>query len=253
MKARRACLALGLLALGAVVLAHLHQGNAAAAPRPLGIDVSRFDHAIDWASVASSGVSFAFIEASRGTGDDCAVKPAECGADPLYATNYAGARAAGLRVGAYERAFASGPTVAEARADAAAEAELFIAQVGQLHAGDLLPVLDVETPFNGLNPDRLRVWIRAWMKRVRARLGARAIIYTNATSWQATGNTSEFAAGHPLWIANFGVSRPSVPAANWGGRRWSIWQFTSSGAVPGIPGRVDEDRLKVRLGKLSVK
>jgi lysozyme len=33
-----------------------------------------------------------------------------------------------------------------------------------------------------------------------------------------------------------------VPADAWGGNGWSFWQYTSSGSVPGITGRVDLDR-----------
>jgi GH25 family lysozyme M1 (1,4-beta-N-acetylmuramidase) len=214
--------------------------------------VSRFNGAIDWPLVAGSGVRFAFVQGSRGAGTDCTVKPDNCGPDPLYATNYAGAKAAGIRVGAYHRAFATGATRAEARADAAAEANVFITAVGTLQSGDLLPALDVETPFTGLNASRLRTWIRVWLKKVRKRLGAKPIIYTNASSWAATGNTTMFSKGHPLWVAEWGVSKPSVPASNWGGRRWSVWQFTSSGSVPGISGRVDQDYLRVGFRKISV-
>jgi GH25 family lysozyme M1 (1,4-beta-N-acetylmuramidase) len=242
-----------MLALACVAGATV-ASTASAAPRTLGIDVSRFQGAIDWAQVAGSGVQFAFVQASRGSGLDCTVKPAQCGADPFWAANAAAARAVGVRIGAYHRAFATGATRAEAKADAGAEAAIFVAQVGRVPRGDLLPVLDVETPFTGLTPGRLRVWIQTWMKRVHKGVGVKPIIYTNATSWAATGNTTKFAAGHPLWVAQWQVAKPTlVPAANWGGRGWTVWQFTSSGAVPGISGNVDMDYLRVPLGKILVR
>jgi GH25 family lysozyme M1 (1,4-beta-N-acetylmuramidase) len=113
-----------LLALAAVAGA-FSAPSVAAAPRTLGIDVSRFNGAIDWAQVAGSGVRFAFLQASRGSGLDCTVKPLECGADPLWAANAPAARAAGVRIGVYHRAFATGATRAEAEA-AAREAEATI-------------------------------------------------------------------------------------------------------------------------------
>ena len=59
-------------------------------------------------------------------------------------------------------------------------------------------------------------------------LGAQPVIYTNHSSWQATGNTLRSARdGHLLWVANWGVSEPLVPAGNWDGRGWEVWQFTS--------------------------
>jgi lysozyme len=218
-----------------------------------GIDVSRFQGTIDWPTVAGSGIRFAFVQASRGNGTDCAVRPEHCGPDPFYSINYANAKAVGIRVGPYHRAFASGATLAEARADAVSEADVYLATVGTLVPGDLLPALDVETPFTGLTPKRLRTWVRVWLKRVRARLGVKPMIYTNASSWGATGDTREFAkARYRLWVAEWGVSKPSVPARNWAGRGHSVWQYTSSGAVPGISGRVDLDRLRVGLAKITI-
>jgi GH25 family lysozyme M1 (1,4-beta-N-acetylmuramidase) len=227
--------------------------TAQAAPR-IGIDVSRFQGTIDWTQVPSSGVTFAIAQASRGSGTDCLVVPTSCGADPYFAANRINAPAAGVRVGAYHRAFASGSTLAEARADAIAEANVFIAAVGTLNAGELIPALDVETPFTGLNPKRLSAWVRTWLKRVRGALGRKPLIYTNASSWSATGNTREFAkAKYPLWVAHWSVRKPSVPALNWAGKGWSVWQYTSSGSVAGISGRVDMNRLRYRLRKITVR
>ena len=224
-----------------------------AGTKAMGIDVSRFQGAIDWPSVAGSGIGFAFVQASRGSGADCTVKPAQCGPDPYFAANRLAAEASGIRVGAYHRAFASGATAADARADALAEANIFIAGVGSLQRGELIPVLDAEAPFTGMTSSSLRTWIRVFVKRVTRKLGRKPMIYTNASSWSATGNTTEFArARYPLWVAEWGVSRPTVPASNWGGRGYWVWQYTSSGSVPGISGRVDMDRLGKRLGKITV-
>lgn len=219
----------------------------------IGVDVSRFQGTIDWTAVGGYGIRFAFVQASRGTGFDCDVVPDNCGADLYYASNYAAARAAGIRVGAYHRVFIDPEPIEALKIDARAEANLFTSIVGTLRRGDLVPALDVESPFDGASPVQIRVWIKTWIKRVRKTLGVRPIIYTNTTSWAATDDTTKFARkGHPLWVANWGVGRPSVPAGNWGGRGWSIWQYTSSGTVPGITGRVDMNRLRVRFSRISV-
>lgn len=242
-----------LTAFAALAAMAAYAPGASAGTRAIGIDVSRFQGTIDWPTVAAAGVRFAFVQASRGSGADCTVKPGQCGADPYFAANRAAAETAGIRVGAYHRAFASGGTVADARLDAVAEADVFLTAVGSLNAGELVPVLDVETPFTGMTATTLRTWIRVFVKRVRKRLGRKPMIYTNATSWAATGNTTEFAkARYPLWVAAYGVSRPSVPAANWAGHGYSVWQYTSSGSVPGISGRVDMDRLGTGLAKITV-
>ena len=202
-----------------LALAAATPGLASAGTRAIGIDVSRFQGPIDWPSVAGAGVRFAFVQASRGSGVDCTVKPAQCGPDPYFAANRATAEASGIRVGAYHRAFASGGTIADARLDAIAESDVFLASVGTLQSGELIPVLDVETPFTGMTSTTLRTWIRVFVKRVAKRLGRKPMIYTNATSWAATGDTREFAkAKYPLWVAEWGVSRPTVPAGNWARR-----------------------------------
>src|SRR5262249_1628146 len=150
----------------------------------MGIDVSRFQGPIDWPTVATAGgIRFAFVQASRGSGADCTVKPGQCGADPFFATNRVAAEANGIRVGAYHRAFAAGGTTADARADSIAEANVFLSAVGSLHSGELVPVLDVETPFSGMTATTLRTWIRVWVKKVTKRLGRKPMIYTNSSSW----------------------------------------------------------------------
>ena len=229
-------------------------GTAQAGSKAIGVDVSRFQGTIDWPTVAGSGIRFAFVQASRGSGVDCTVKPGQCGPDPYFAANRLAAESAGIRVGAYHRAFASGATAADARADSLAEANIFIAEVGSLQHGELIPVLDAESPFTGMTSTSLRTWIRVFVKRVTKKLGRKPMIYTNASSWSATGNTTEFArARYPLWVAEWGVSRPTVPANGWAGRGYWVWQYTSSGSVPGISGRVDMDRLGKKLGKIIVR
>ena len=75
----------------------------------LGVDVSAYQGAnIDWNQVAASGVEFAIVRvAYRTTGSG------ELKSDSCFARNLAGARAAGLKVGAY--IFSQATTVAEAK------------------------------------------------------------------------------------------------------------------------------------------
>jgi GH25 family lysozyme M1 (1,4-beta-N-acetylmuramidase) len=246
--------AVGVL-VGLCLAAGLLPGSAIAGTKAMGIDVSRFQGPIDWPTVATTGgIKFAFVQASRGSGADCTVKPGQCGADPFFATNRVAAESNGIRVGAYHRAFAAGGTTTDARIDAIAEANVFLGAVGSLQSGELIPVLDAETPFSGMTTASLRTWIRVWVKKVTKRLGRKPMIYTNASSWGATGNTLEFAkAKYPLWVAEWGVSRPSVPASNWAGHGYSVWQYSSSGTVAGISGNVDQDRLGRGLAKITVR
>lgn len=220
-----------------------------------GIDVSRFQEKINWSKVGETKLQFAFVQASRGSGEDCAVVPERCGGDEFYERNYRRARANGIQVGAYHRAFTGGGHDRRGlKRDARAEARLFVRKVGELRSGDLLPALDVETPFGGLGQRSLRQWIRIWLRKVENELGAKPIVYTNRSSWRATGDTTAFArAGHQLWVANFDVKRPAVPADNWNGAGWSIWQYTSTGRVKGVEGNVDKNRLRAPLAAISAR
>ncbi len=214
-------------------------------PRVAGIDVSRFQADIDWNAVALDGIQFAFVQASRGSKRDCSVVPRECGPDAYYDSNYAEAKAFGIRVGPYHRAFVGGNGTVSVKADARREARVFAASVGELGGTDLRPALDLETPFADLSAFELRLWTRTWLRSVQRRLGVRPIIYTNVSSWNALGNPTSFARrGHPLWVANWNVSVPAVPALNWAGSSWRVWQHSSTGSVDGIRGNVDLNWLR---------
>ena len=241
----------------ATVAALLVAAPAAAAPQPPpripGIDVSRFQKVIDWDAVALDDIQFAFVQASRGSGSDCTVVPRECGPDGYYDANYMGAKSFGIRVGPYHRAFVGGNGPTAVKADARREARVFAAAVGDVGGTDLRPALDMESPFDDLSPFELRLWARTWLRSVERRLDARPIIYTNVTSWNALGNPTWFARhDYPLWVANWHVPVPAVPADNWAGVSWRIWQHSSEGRVDGIDGNVDLDWLRFGWDGVSV-
>ena len=57
-----------------------------------------------------------------------------------------------------------------------------------------------------------------------------------------------------LWIAHWTTaSSPTTPANNWNGNGWTFWQYTSSGTVSGISGRVDLNRYRFNdLSKVTI-
>ncbi|HYI23739.1 MAG TPA: glycoside hydrolase family 25 protein [Candidatus Limnocylindrales bacterium] len=191
-----------------------------------GIDISHWQGSVDWAQVKADGIRYVFAKVTEGN----------TFVDDRYALNKSGATAQGIAFGAYHFAQPGGGT-----ADAIAEADHFIANAA-LGGKNLLPVLDMES-HNDLSPKALRRWARAWLDRVEARLGVKAIIYTDFYFWRGeVGNPTSFAqAGHPLWIARYGASEPTVPAEEWAGEGWTLWQHTNKGSVAGIAGNVDLD------------
>jgi GH25 family lysozyme M1 (1,4-beta-N-acetylmuramidase) len=181
-----------------------------------GIDVSYYQSNIDWARVKADGVEFAFIRVSDGTGFS----------DPKFQRNWDGAKANGVRRGAYQ--FFRSNQNPEAQADLLADA------IGQLEPGDLPPVIDVEST-DGQSASTIRAKVQRWLDRVEARLGVRAIIYTGAYFWRDQAGGGDFAE-YPLWIAHYGTLCPLVPPT-WS--QWTFHQHTSSGRVQGISGNVD--------------
>ena len=193
-----------------------------------GIDVSNWQGTIDWTKVAGAGKRFAILKATESTNYS----------DPTYATNHAAAQAAGLWTGAYH--FAQPSATAN---DAILEADWFVGHV-KLGKGDLIPALDLEVS-GGLGVAALQAWVKAFLDEVIAKVGIRPMIYTSPSFWKTYMGDSQALADvgyKTLWVAHWGVTSPTVPANNWGGHGWTFWQYTSSGTVPGISGRVDLDR-----------
>ena len=193
-----------------------------------GIDVSHWQGTVDWSRVADAGKAFVFLKATE---DAWYV-------DPTYGTNRSGARSNGLRVDAYH--FARPDASA---GDARKEARWFIRHADP-QPGDLLPVLDIETS-GGLDARELTAWSMRWVDEVRRLTGVRPLVYTSPYGWQVRFDDSAALArwGAPLWIAHWGVSAPTLPAQDWGGRGWIVWQHSSTGRVAGIRGDVDLDLL----------
>jgi lysozyme len=197
-----------------------------AAPRPRveacqggptirGIDVSYHQEGIAWRRVRQAGVLFAFIRVSDGT----------TVSDPRFAQNWAGARRVGVMRGAYQ--------YFRPEVSAIAQADLLIAAVRR-DPGELPPALDVETD-GGQPPAQLEMRVRAWVDRVRTQLRVEPIVYTGPEFWRERARGADLAS-QPLWVAHYTDECPSVPAP-W--TRWTFWQHTDRGAVPGIDGPVD--------------
>jgi hypothetical protein len=81
------------------------------------------------------------------------------------------------------------------------------------------------------------------------------MIYTSSLGWaERTGDTTAVvkAGFDTLWVAHWGVRSPSLPAREWGGHGWSIWQQSDCGSVPGIRGCVDVNFADRSLGELVI-
>ncbi|MFP5288949.1 MAG: glycoside hydrolase family 25 protein [Thermoanaerobaculia bacterium] len=190
-----------------------------------GIDVSHFQGVVDWQKVAQAGMSFAFAKATEGI----------TYTDPQFAANWAGIRAAGLLRGAYH--------FFEANDDATAQAQHFLAMV-QLAAGDLPPVLDVETTA-GVSTEQIWSGVSTWLQVVEQATGRRPILYTAPGFWNA--HQPDLAlTRYPLWLADY-AAQPVLPD---GWTSWLFWQHSQTGSVAGVTGAVDLDLFNGTLEQL---
>lgn len=222
-----------LLATFALMFASLLAPAVASAADPEatteGIDVSHWQGEIDWTQVAAADKHFAFMKASEDVDY----------VDPTYGLNRARARAAGLVVGAYH--FAQPDATP---GDAVAEADHFL-DTAAIAQGDLPPVLDLERS-GDLTTAQLQAWVRDYLGRIHDRTGVRGVVYSSPSFWSRyLGGTDWFATNgyRVVWVAHWTTALlPTVPASDWAGFGWTFWQYTSSGSVDGITGRVDLDR-----------
>ena len=198
----------------------------AAGARWSGPDVSDHQPSVNWGRVASSGHRLAVAKATEGLTWRSKVFPAR----------WKAMQDAGLVRGAYH--FAR-PQPGRSGRD---EAEFFLSVVddaGGFRPGDLRPVLDLEaygpTPLGAAQTLR---WAHEFAREVKEHVGRLPIIYTGAFWRDAMGNPDSGLGCH-LWLAAYvNDPTPFVPRA-WRATGWSIWQHTSSGTCPGIPGRCD--------------
>ncbi len=207
----------------------------AQSPEVTGIDIASWQHPtgqpIDWAAVRSAGHSFAVIKATEGATSPGGGRYT----NPWFAQDWIGAGSAGLYRGAYHYAQ---PTADPA--DAVADARHFIAATGVMNGpGDLPPVLDLEE-HNGLSREQVTAWTRAWLDEAQRLTGRQPIIYTGPYFWNTYVGSTSFT-NYRLWIASY-TSAPGPGPLPGGWPAWTIWQWTSSGTVPGIVGLVDMNR-----------
>ncbi|MEM9844593.1 MAG: GH25 family lysozyme [Pseudomonadota bacterium] len=184
-----------------------------------GLDVARFQDKINWQQVRQAGIEFAFIKATEG-GDLL---------DPRFQDNWRRAKQAGIARGAYHfYYFCTAPDV---------QARWFIRNVPR-RGKALPPVLDLEwNPFSPTCTVRppgaeVRRQARIFMDIIERHYGQRPIIYTTPEFYRQTGigqMKEEF------WLRSTAQTLEGV----YPGQRWSFWQYTGTGIVPGVQGDVD--------------
>jgi GH25 family lysozyme M1 (1,4-beta-N-acetylmuramidase) len=219
----------GLAGLAGAVLAR--PVAAATAPVTAGTDVSNGSLVGSWPDVKAAGMTFTGVM----TVDGATVTNSE------YNAEVTGALAAGLFVMPYVVADPLRVGGADQFTKKAWPVIKGIAASPYRVGGAYLPIaLDLEsqpkvTPKEcyGLTPAQMIGWINAFINAARSQAHVTPVIYTSASWWQdCTGAAASFG-GAPLWVADYGVATPAIPAG-WAG--YTFWQSSGTATINGIAG-----------------
>lgn len=184
------------------------------------VDVATTQETFDFAGYKAAGGQGALIKMGGGNAFDSPYIA------PAYATQLAGARAAGLLVGHYWFNGAMNGLTPESSAD-------YYAQNIDLYEGDII-ALDVEDETDTGTKAYTSEEAHAFAKRLVENLGEglHLGVYGNDTVW-ASGDWSWIEEeGHWRWPADWGANDGNVGTAP--AEPWAIWQYTSvAGPIPG--------------------
>jgi lysozyme len=210
--------------------------NAMPANGLKGVDVSQHQGSVDWHKVASAGFDFAIVKSSEGQDfidpvDGSKADPNEKRLRRLRA-RCAEIRQQGLTLGVYHYLRPKPGRTGDVEAEWAVKVAR---KIGWGKPGDLRLFVDIEeTELGRLATHR---YLGQFVRRAQSLTGHHPVIYTFPSFWDLLGNRPNL--GCPLWIAHFGVAKPTIPRP-W--EKFAIWQHTSTGRVPGIEGDVDLNR-----------
>lgn len=199
--------------------------NDTASPAVVGVDLSKWQGAVDFAKIRAAGNTYVFVKVSQGA----------TGVDPDYARNIAGARAAGLYAGSYH--FYATDHDAQSQFDN-------LSGHLDLKPGDLPPVVDIEVLAQNSLPG-MDQQLQQFLSLIEGRYAVKPILYSGQNF--ASQYLKGFSA-YPLWLAEYtSAPAPRMPP-DWSA--WTFWQYSQSGSVAGVSGAVDLDRFNGGLDDL---
>ena len=183
------------------------------------IDVSEWQGVIDWAKVKADGVVGAIIRYADGDH-----------LDPYFDRNMSEAKANGLHIGAY--IFSRSKTKIGGENDA-----VKLYKASKPYAPDLPLYIDLE---DAKIKSYANIVAQAFLRKMVA-LGGKGGVYANLNWWNNyLAETARDYSSNAFWIAQYNDKvthkNPSL---------FGMWQYSSSGSVNGISGRVDMDWLYI--------
>lgn len=197
-----------------------------------GVDISRWNHQIDsasgsylpidWEAVKAAGFEFVILKAGS----------TKSGIEPTFEMDYAGAKAAGLEVGAYFYTYSL--TVEGITKDV--EMLMLWLEGKQFEYPIYLDLED--SSLLSLGKNHLSAMCEAFLGKLQAN-GYYAGLYTNHNWLTNILDTARMVTLFDIWYARYpGTSVPTWNEEKYG-RQLGMWQFTESGTIPGLDGYFD--------------
>ena len=184
------------------------------------IDVSKHQGNIDFQAVKNAGVYAVIIRA--GYGRETSQK------DPMFETNYAAARAAGLHIGAYWYSYA------DSVADAAQEANACLSCI-QGKQFDFPVYYDLEESSTAALGKAACTQLAVDFCTAMEQAGYWAGVYANTNWFTNYLNFDPLAAKYTIWLADYRQAYNTT-------LKRDMHQYTSTGSVAGVNGNVDCNR-----------
>ena len=181
-----------------------------AASKINGFDVSSQNGVIDWAAVAESGVDFVMLRTGEGQAPDV---------DVQFEANYEGAKAAGLKVGAYHVCCVRTPEAAVKEAE-------YCLEILDGRELDYPLAYDIEKAGCFADGKSNTTAIAKAFCDVIADAGYTPMIYSSTSYLNDFFDWSELE-GRKVWAAYYGESKPKLLT------QVDIWQYTNEGSLDG--------------------
>lgn len=209
------------------------QPGVRAAAEIHGIDISKYQEAIDWVTVAQNDVKFAILRC-------CKVIRAydDWEYDASFEENYLAAKAAGLAVGCYM--FTDAATVSEFEEDVS-----YMLGFLKDKSFDFPVFLDLESASRQehLPPSVFMPALLSGLEQIED-AGHTAGVYSSSAFYSECIDRKQLQeAGYAIWEANYfnSVNGLSSPAGHDLSAEATIWQYSGNGRCPGIKTTVDRN------------
>ena len=190
-----------------------------------GIDVSTHNGTLDWASIGAAGIRFAIIRAGYG----------RYAVDDQFAANIRGAAVRNIPAGVYWFSYAVSEDAARQEAEKCLETiRGYNLTLPVFYDFEYDSVRYAQQQGVTVGREQYNRFARAFLEKIRA-AGYTPGIYYNLDYYRTMADPAVLGS-YCVWFAQY-ADRPSISD-------WSIWQYTGSGTIAGLPGRFDLNELK---------